>query len=266
MKKTIAAMIAGAVFGSSLLGGAYAVVETVNAQRSTNAIYIDGQQVKLEAYNINGSNYVKLRDIGKAVGFEVYWDGSAVQIDSDAPYTGEAPTSATVVFPTDGSKYIPQIGDRIPCDDGTLYEVTDVARWENNVYSNIPLPELPTPTCDWSLFPTSALPTPTTRHFSDEFGDDLFVLNPHETLRMQYTIYNALGNEPSAWKDGVPLATVECGIPAEYEAYAAKFWPWHEDDLIKLVHSRPNSRYYIAAWDYYHNGSYQYCRYNVLSL
>lgn len=44
----------------------------------------------MTAYNIGGNNYVKLRDIGKAVGFNVYWD-NGVQIDSAVPYTGEAP-------------------------------------------------------------------------------------------------------------------------------------------------------------------------------
>ena len=33
--------------------------------------------------------------MGKAVGFNVYWDGSAVQIVSDQPYTGKAPASET---------------------------------------------------------------------------------------------------------------------------------------------------------------------------
>ena len=50
----------------------------------------------MTAYAINGNNYVKLRDIGKAVGFEVYWDGDAkcVQVESGKPYTGEAPAKA----------------------------------------------------------------------------------------------------------------------------------------------------------------------------
>ena len=50
----------------------------------------------MEAYGIAGHNYVKLRDIGKAVGFEVYWDGDAkcVQVESGKPYTGEAPAKA----------------------------------------------------------------------------------------------------------------------------------------------------------------------------
>ncbi len=34
---------------------------------------------------------MKLRDVGQAVGFNVYWDGGAVQVESDKPYTGEGP-------------------------------------------------------------------------------------------------------------------------------------------------------------------------------
>ena len=45
------------------------------------------------SYVINGNNYVQLRDIGKAVGFEVYWDSDngCVQVESGKPYTGTAP-------------------------------------------------------------------------------------------------------------------------------------------------------------------------------
>ena len=44
--------------------------------------------MSMTAYNIAGSNYVKLRDIGQEIGFNVYWQ-DGVQIDTDAPYTGE---------------------------------------------------------------------------------------------------------------------------------------------------------------------------------
>ena len=70
---------------------AQAATEAVTAGLSSHQIYVDGQQVSMTAYSIHGNNYVKLRDIGEAVGFNVYWDGSAVQIESDKPYTGEAP-------------------------------------------------------------------------------------------------------------------------------------------------------------------------------
>ena len=47
----------------------------------------------MEAYVVNGNNYVKLRDIGKVVGFNIYWDSAngCVQVESDKPYTGEEP-------------------------------------------------------------------------------------------------------------------------------------------------------------------------------
>ena len=63
------------------------------AERSTHRVVVDGKEAQMEAYVINGSNYVRLRDIGKAVGFEVYWDSEngCVQVESGKPYTGEAP-------------------------------------------------------------------------------------------------------------------------------------------------------------------------------
>ena len=75
---------------------AQAATETLTAMLSTQTIYVDGQQVSMTAYGINGNNYVKLRDIGEAVGFNVYWDGSAVQIESDQSYTGEPPAEPTL--------------------------------------------------------------------------------------------------------------------------------------------------------------------------
>lgn len=68
----------------------------IMAERSHHRIVVDGKEAQMEAYVINGSNYVRLRDIGKAVGFEVYWDSEngCVQVESGKPYTGEAPAKA----------------------------------------------------------------------------------------------------------------------------------------------------------------------------
>lgn len=86
-KRDMGMMLTGLVLGTMLTGGA--VAAGVMAEPSWQNIYVDGQQVQMEAYNINGSNYVKLRDIGQAVGFNVYW-ADGVQVDSASPYTGEA--------------------------------------------------------------------------------------------------------------------------------------------------------------------------------
>lgn len=80
----------GMILGTLLCGGAYAA--GIVAQPTWQPIFVDGQQVEMEAYNINGNNYVKLRDIGKEVGFNVYWQ-DGVQVDSDADYTGEPPSA-----------------------------------------------------------------------------------------------------------------------------------------------------------------------------
>jgi len=69
---------------------AQAAESFLKAVPSTHTFYVDGQQVQMTAYNIQGSNYVRLRDIGQAVGFNVYFQ-NGVQVDSSAPYTGEAP-------------------------------------------------------------------------------------------------------------------------------------------------------------------------------
>ena len=86
-KKTTVSLLAGMAIGASLVGGAAAGIV---AEPTWQNIYVDGQQVSMTAYNIAGNNYVRLRDIGQQVGFNVYWD-NGVQIDTDAPYTGVAP-------------------------------------------------------------------------------------------------------------------------------------------------------------------------------
>ena len=252
VKKEAALVASGILLGTAL--AAPVAGAALTAQMSSQKIVIDGKPAQIEAYSINGSNYCKLRDVGKAVGFHVSYDAltNTVRINTNEAYADE--TMVTVKLPTDGSQYIPQVGDRILCDDGTEYEIKDVSRWDNNVYQAAKLPALPAPSCDWSKFPTLTLPESEVRHYHDQYGDDLFMRNVYEVRRMVYTIYNALGEEPSAWRDGKPLATVSTVIPPEYEAYTAKFWPWRESELVDLVHSRPNSRYYVDAFDFYHDG------------
>ena len=73
------------------------------AERSHHRIVVDGKEAQMEAYVINGNNYVKLRDIGEQVGFNVCWDGDTkcVQVESDKPYTGEAPVKSTTTKPVE---------------------------------------------------------------------------------------------------------------------------------------------------------------------
>ncbi len=96
MKKQIFTMLTGLLIGAVLTGGSAAVAAGIMAERSHHRVVVDGKEGQMEAYVINGNNYVKLRDMGKAVGFEVYWDSvnGCVQVESNKPYTGEAPAKA----------------------------------------------------------------------------------------------------------------------------------------------------------------------------
>jgi hypothetical protein len=61
------------------------------ASPTTSAITLDGKDVSFTAYNIDGNNYFKLRDIGAAFDFGVTWDGAkqTISIDTGKGYTPE---------------------------------------------------------------------------------------------------------------------------------------------------------------------------------
>ena len=93
-RKNALMIITGILIGFLLAGPAASAVETfLQAYPSSHTFYLDGRPIQMEAYVINGNNYVKLRDIGQAVDFNVYWQ-DGVQIDSASSYTGEAPAQA----------------------------------------------------------------------------------------------------------------------------------------------------------------------------
>ena len=58
-------------------------------EATTSKILKDGAEIKLTAYNIDGNNYFKLRDIGSAFDFGVTWDGArnTIVIDTTIGYT-----------------------------------------------------------------------------------------------------------------------------------------------------------------------------------
>jgi len=59
------------------------------ATTATAKLFVDGLEVRFAAYEINNSNYFKLRDIANAIDFAVTWDAKAqtVGIDTSAGYT-----------------------------------------------------------------------------------------------------------------------------------------------------------------------------------
>ncbi|GEM_PF-588737 len=80
--------------GYTAVGGemqAAAGSATKTAALANFEVYINGQEVFLTAYNIDGYNYYKLRDLGMYLDFGVDWNGSAdtVEISSTKGYTPE---------------------------------------------------------------------------------------------------------------------------------------------------------------------------------
>ena len=58
---------------------------------TNSKIYLDGKEVKFTAYNIDGNNYFKLRDIGEAFDFSLVWDGASntISIDTNKAYDSQ---------------------------------------------------------------------------------------------------------------------------------------------------------------------------------
>ncbi|WP_191396623.1 S-layer homology domain-containing protein [Flavonifractor sp. An306] len=172
--------------------------------------------------------------------------------------------------PADGSQYVPQVGHVIRCDDGTNYTITDVSRWNKNMFQDGPLPDLPAATCDWSLMPQVELPAPEVRRYSSAGQDYLFIRNIYETSRMLYTLYNAIGDNPETWKDGQPVlhpsgnAKVKIFLTIPTEITPQTFWPWRSTEITNLFNSCPPGTYYLEAWDVYKNGVFQRTEYNIM--
>lgn len=282
MKKQTTSFLAGFTAATLVFGGGAALAAGITAEPSRQSIYVDGKRVDMEAYAIGGHNYVQLRDVGRAVNFGVSYDKTtdSVQIDSSAPYTEEAAPAPTpsqapegvVVIPQSDERFILQEGDKVLCDDGSIYEIKDMSRFDNSLFRLEPLPPLPEPTCDWSQFPEQELPKVEVRRFTDDKGDDLFILNLYETRRMQYTLYNLIGSNPETSDNGVlkrqpggtPYGRVLLTLDETWTADS--FWPWQDDSLDALFNSRPVSEFRIQAWDRYTNGIYQYTEYMIQSF
>ena len=96
MKQRIVTLLIGMILGMALLSGGYAAGTVLTAAPTSQTFYVDGQRVQFEAYEIHGNNFIKLRDIGKAVDFGVTYDGATntVHIAPDSPYIEEVTTPA----------------------------------------------------------------------------------------------------------------------------------------------------------------------------
>ena len=65
--KRIGSFFAGLLLGTMLFGGTTAYAAGVIADLINHQFFVDGKEVKMTAYVINGSNYVMLRDMSTGI-------------------------------------------------------------------------------------------------------------------------------------------------------------------------------------------------------
>ena len=133
MKKILYLFI-GLALGFALGSPAAQAIEGILAQRCTSPILLNGAPVEIEAYTINGHNYFKLRDIGKAVGFNAYWNAEdgTVQIETNRPYTGEAPAKVETDKPVSQPEVTAPAAD-VDAMKQDIVDRTNALRKENGI-------------------------------------------------------------------------------------------------------------------------------------
>ena len=99
MRKT--SFIIGLLCGSLLFSGVTVFANAEIVAKLTSQIFFwNNSQVELEAYNINGANYIKLRDAAKLFGVKVeYYE------DTNTVYLGEQRKESTPKTIIDGNAY-----------------------------------------------------------------------------------------------------------------------------------------------------------------
>ena len=246
-RKNWAGFAVGLMCGAVIFGGAgYAAgVVATPLSETSQKVTLDGQEVSLEGYNINGNSYFKLRDVGKAVDFGVTWDNATrtVQIDTNSGYVEEQKSSVpgAVSIPTGDASWCPPVGTVIDLGNGQTMTVTK---------AKDPEPELTVP-ANASSFWQDELPEPKVIVY-EETGAVL-IRNLHETRRMQYSLFEV----------AEPGTKIYLGMEGARPGDPSVEWPWHEGMLQDMYLSGPRSKVWVEAWDCYKNGRFLYTEYDV---
>ena len=265
--------VAGFVLGAAMFGGAAAYAAGVIANPTTSRVFVNGQEIRAEAYNIQGSNYFKLRDIAAAVDFSVEWDGAIDRIlidtnrgyDQNVQQSPQSPAASTTGGY--GTVYNPlRAGDvvKTPSGDYTIMQGAEDMPWrtsDGTTWPNVPLPAWQP---HWDSYPRVALPDPpAVRHTGTRTGtayDTLYVFNGYEVERMIRTIYRYAINNPSLWQDRNPGGNIpNFTIAVEFtdDMVYNTFYPWRDMEVEKLVNSTFGGKEFrIYAVDNYNNGRF----------
>ena len=258
--------LSGIVVGVIIVSGCLAVDSVIT--KTSHPIYVNGNQVAFDAYNIDGYNYFKLKDLGKALDFNVLWNESEqkVLIDTTKPYEEQGITEEQEVnetkekiikIPQSAESFCPPVGTVIEAErfaDGkftgekTTFTITTAKPAE---------PELPQPTCDWTQFPELEFPEAVVKDFGNGRTS---ILNLHETKRMQLELYNLIGSNPATWENGTIAkykgGTDKVKVSFEILGEPQMMWPYRASEIKKVFDSCPCRTWSVIAYDSYKDGRF----------
>jgi len=258
--------VLGFVLGAVIFGGATAFAAGIIANPTTSKVLVNGEEIKVEAYNIHDNNFFMLRDIAAAVNFAVTWDGAnnRVLIDTRLPYGYDVPTPEQVAGIKSGSTTttapsaspsagtIPAAHDVAftPLRTGDVVKTAHIDKWKSSIggdytitkdcyeveaernkagvnFSDIPYgAPLPDWNTAWNSFPAVTVNDPETVHYKSGQNDRLDVYNAYEAERMIRAIYTYAKDNPNLWKD-TARTIPNFTIVSEYpDNNQGWFFPW----------------------------------------
>jgi len=143
--------VAGLLTGALVLCSVPVIAAGITGNQTTAKVFVDGNAVAVDAYNINDYNYFKLRDFCAAVDVGVWYNGASnsIYIERDKGYDPNYTGPGSIVAPTptntygwqayyktdDYNKYTtPALVNNL---DGTMLTVTgiiDAANQDNGIF------------------------------------------------------------------------------------------------------------------------------------
>ena len=277
--------VLGFVLGAIVFGGATAFAAGIIANPTTSKVLVNGEEVQLEAYNINGNNFFKLRDIGQALDFSVTWDGANNQIliDDRLPYGYEVPLqtppspSAGTIPAAHDVKFTPlRRGDVVKTEHidkakasisgeytikKDMFEVEAERNKADVNFSDLAYgAPLPVWKAEWSSFPVVEVKDPETVRYKSGQNDRLDVYNAYEVERMVRAIYTYAKSHAYLWKDEartIPNFKIVSEYPPDYDK--GWFFPWRGGVSVegKVKSLSADGTIHIYALDVYYNGEFK---------
>ena len=110
MKKYIAGIATGVIISCTV-----ALAVNYTATENTFPIQLNGENVNVEGYNIDGSTYFKLRDIADTVGgFNVDFNDNTIQLSKDGYVYETKPNTKAFVLDDNAKSFLAEQGYVIP--------------------------------------------------------------------------------------------------------------------------------------------------------